>query len=209
VSGSYPVYFDTVRPQRFDRLQLLFRVAIFVALSLLLVAVWLVSLLYVAIPVIAAAFAQRDDPEHFRREGAPRLREWLHWLLAFDAYITLLIDRFPLYNWRGDVRFEIEEATTPSLSSALMRMLYSLPSAVALAVLGLATVVTWIIAAVMILVREDYEDSLYRYHCGVVRWAARLLAYHASLTDRYPPFEIDTGEHSEQIDDTRRPIESP
>lgn len=209
MSSSYPVHFDTVRPQRFDRLQLLLRLAIFVALSLLLVVVWLVSLLYVAIPVIAAAFTQRDDPEHFRREGAPRLREWLHWLVAFDAYITLLIDRFPLDNWREDVRFEIEDATTPTVGSALMRLVYSLPSAVALAVLGLATVVTWIVAALTILVRENYEDSLYRYHCGVVRWAARLLAYHASLTDRYPPFEIDTREHSEQRDETRRPMESP
>ena len=28
---------------------------------------------------------------------------------------------------------------------------------------------------------------------GIVRWEARLLAYHASLTDCYPPFTLETG----------------
>jgi hypothetical protein len=30
-----------------------------------------------------------------------------------------------------------------------------------------------------------------------VRWGARLLAYHASLTDEYPPFSLDTRHRDE------------
>ena len=44
----------------------------------------------------------------------------------------------------------------------------------------------------MILIRKDYPDRLYSFQPGSLRWGARLLAYHASLVDEYPPFALDT-----------------
>ena len=38
-----------------------------------------------------------------------------------------------------------------------------------------------------------YPDSLWRFLLGLVRWQACLLAYLASLVDRYPPFTLETG----------------
>ena len=44
-----------------------------------------------------------------------------------------------------------------------------------------------------ILVRETYPAALYDFQRGVLRWQARLLAYHASLVDEYPPLAFYTG----------------
>jgi len=53
--------------------------------------------------------------------------------------------------------------------------------------------ILWIIAAIMVLIQENYPDSIYNFQRGVMRWEARLLVYHASLVDQYPPFALDTG----------------
>ena len=45
----------------------------------------------------------------------------------------------------------------------------------------------------MVLIQESYPEGLYDFQCGVVRWQARLLVYHASLVDGYPPFAFDMG----------------
>jgi hypothetical protein len=34
---------------------------------------------------------------------------------------------------------------------------------------------------------------MWRFLLGIVRWEACLLAYLASLVDRYPPFSLETG----------------
>jgi len=43
-----------------------------------------------------------------------------------------------------------------------------------------------------VLVSESYPESLWRFLLGLVRWEAWLLAYLASLVDRYPPFTLET-----------------
>ncbi len=62
-----------------------------------------------------------------------------------------------------------------------------------LGLLGIVSAVIWLIAAVMVLIQENYPDGLYNFQRGVLRWEARLLGYHASLVDQYPPFALDTG----------------
>ncbi len=123
---------------------------------------------------------------------------WLRWLIAFYAYLAFLTDRFPSERPEEIVRFEVKTEGTPTVGSALLRLIYSIPSAFVLAIIGIASAVIWLIAAVMILIQERYPEGLYNFQCGVLRWEARLLGYHASLVDRYPPFSIDTGPEPSQ-----------
>ena len=48
-----------------------------------------------------------------------------------------------------------------------------------------------LIAVVLVLLSERYPESVWRFLCGIVRWEANVLAYLASLTDRYPPFALE------------------
>ena len=49
------------------------------------------------------------------------------------------------------------------------------------------------IAAISLLFRGTYPDSLYRLIMGVNRWSLRVTAYAALMTDEYPPFRLDQG----------------
>jgi hypothetical protein len=116
----------------------------------------------------------------------------LNWILDLVAYLALLTDQLP---GRGEhpVRFQVDRSGSPTVGSALLRILYAIPSLIVLAILTFVGAIVWVIAVVLVLVDEKYPDSFWRFLLGIVRWEACLLAYLASLVDRDPPFALETG----------------
>jgi hypothetical protein len=189
MSADYPVVFDTVRPERFDRPQVFLRLVVLLIFS----AVGSVgSLLYLGIPVLAGIMISGKGGQRFMEEDAPRVAGWLHWIVAVAAYISFLSDRFPTERPETAARLDVTPSGIPTVGTAVLRIITSIPSVLVLLVLGFVATFVWVIAAIWILVLRTYPDLLYGYQRAVVRWGARLLAYHASIVDRYPPFAIDT-----------------
>ncbi len=187
MAADYPVTFDVTRPEKFERPQLFLRIIVYFILSFVL------GLVYLGLPVLAAIWISQKGSQKFLEEDGPKIKGWLHWIIALDAYLSILTDRFPSDSADESVRLDIQVGGSPSVGSALLRLILSIPSALVLGVLGWVASVIWIIAAVQILMNETYSPGLYDFQRGVVRWNARLLAYHASLVDPYPPFALDTG----------------
>ena len=191
---GYPVTFDVTRPEKFERPQVVLRILVLVILSILAGAIgWILGLVYLVFPVIAAIFISQKGAEKFLQDDGPRLTGWLRWVLALYSYLAILTDRFPTENPEQIVRFEVQTSGSPTVGSALLRLVYSIPHAIVLSLLGIVSAVIWIIAVVMILVQENYPEGLYNFQLGVMRWEARLLAYHSSLVTPYPPFSLVTG----------------
>jgi hypothetical protein len=185
---SYPVSFDVERPPLFQRAH------VFLRLALLIVIGWIghpFGLLWVGVPVVAAILVAQKGGQRFLDEDGSMLTRILTWILAVIAYLALLTDRLPGRD-EPTVRFEVERSGSPTVGSALLRILYSIPSLIVLAILLFVGTIVWLLGLVLVLAHERYPKSAWRFLCGLVRWEACLFAYLASLTDRYPPFTLGT-----------------
>jgi len=190
--STYPVVFNVNRPDRFDRQRVGVRLVL-VGLLWLLVTTPLVIITHAALPLIAAIVISNKDGRRFIEEDAERFTAGIRWYLSLLAYITFLTDRFPLDGAEELVTLEVQPQGSPTVGSALSRLVLSIPSAFVLTILAIAGAVVWAVAVISVLTRESYSERLYNFQLGIMRWHARLLAYHASLVDQYPPFAFDQG----------------
>jgi hypothetical protein len=190
---SYPVLFDVTPPARHDRLQILVRLLVSIILGIIGVSLgWLLLVAYFALPVVAAVAIGSHGVEHYFARTAPAITRILRWLLSFEAYMAFLTDRFPT----GEdslVEYRVTPAGAPTAADALWRLAASLPEALILAVLGWVAGIVWLISLVFVLVRAAVPDGLLGFQRGLLRWQARLFAYHAAMVDVAPPYALDTG----------------
>jgi hypothetical protein len=186
---SFPVTFEVERPPVFQRAHVFLRVALLVVIG------WIghpFGLFWLGLPVVAAILVSQKGGQRYLDENGPAVIRGLNWILDLVAYLALLTDELPGRS-EHPVRFQVERSGSPTTGSALLRALYAIPSMIVLAILTFVGAIIWLIAVVAILVNESYPDSLWRFLRGLVRWEACLLAYLASLVDRYPPFTLETG----------------
>ena len=191
---EYPVVFEVERPARYDRAQVALRLAILMVLGVLSAPVgWLFGVLFLALPVVAAVEISTRGPGEFLSGPSAQLVRTIRWVLSFYAYLALLTDRFPQFSAPASlIRFEVTPTGAPTVGSALLRLLTSIPYAAVLFVLGVATGFIWVVSLVAIVVGDGVPKNQYDFLRGVMRWQARLLAYHSSLIEEYPPWSFDT-----------------
>jgi Domain of unknown function (DUF4389) len=186
---SFPVTFEVERPPVFQRAHVFLRVGLLVLIG------WIghpFGLLWLGLPALAAVLVSQKGGQRYLNENGPTVARVLNWILDLVAYLALLTDRLP-GEGAHSVRFEVERSGSPTTGSALLRVLYAIPSMIVLAILTFVGAIVWLISAVLVLVTESYPESLWRFLLGLVRWEAYLLAYLASLVDRYPPYTLETG----------------
>jgi hypothetical protein len=189
---AYPVTFDVARPAKMARVHVVLRVLIVVVASSVTGNFGGLGLVYLFFPIVAAVLISQKDSARYLAEDGERVTRWIAFVVGVLAYIAMLTDELP-GGGRTPVRVEIQRSGTPTAGSALLRILYAIPSALVLALIGIVSWVVWIIAAISVLISESYPEGLWRFQRGVVRWEARLLGYIASLVEPYPPFSFDTG----------------
>jgi hypothetical protein len=189
VRMPYAVIFDVERPRVFKRVQVILRLALLFVLS------WIghpFGLLWLGLPIVAAVLISQKGGARYVAETGSKMTRVLRFVVGALAYLALLTDRLPGGGDDSPLRFEVERSGSPTVGSALLRIVYAIPSLIVLAILGIAGAVVWVISLVLILVNETYPDSFWRFLRGLVGWEARLLAYLASLVDSYPPFSLET-----------------
>ena len=183
---DYPVTFDVVaRPEKFQRPQVLIAILVAIVLG---VVMWLA---YVVFPIMAAIWISQKGSEKYLDEDGPKMTGWLRSIVTYYAYVFFLIGRLPSEGVEEQVKFEVQRGGSPSVGSALLRWIYSIPSWIVLSVLGWVAGILWLVAAVQVLIQENYSEGIYNYFRGYIRWQARLLGYHVSLVEQYPPFALD------------------
>jgi len=128
-------------------------------------------------------------------------RWWFDWNVALikfstrvEAYLALLRDEYPSTDEDQAVHIEIPY---PDAKNELNRWLplvkwfLAIPHYIVLFFLGIAAIVSIVIAWFAILFTGRYPRGLFDFVVGVFRWCLRVAAYAFLLTtDRYPPFAL-------------------
>jgi len=185
------VSIEVERPRTFQRAHVFLRVAFLVVIG------WLGhpwGLLWLGLPVVAAILVSQKGGQRYLDENGPTVTLVLNWILDLVAYLALLTDELP---GQGEhpVRFRVERSGSPTVGSALLRILYAIPSLIVLAILGLVGAIVWLASLVVVLVSERNPDGLWGFLLALVRWEAWMFAYLASLVDEYPPFTLETNHY--------------
>lgn len=139
------------------------------------------------------------------------------WRVGFYAYSVLGTDRYPPFSLGEEpdypARLDIEYPAHLSRGLALVKWwLLAIPHYLVLAILfGGGTWVIWqfgtaelawsgsvvgllvLFAAIVLMITGSYPRPLFDVIIGINRWALRVAAYAALMTDRYPPFRLDAG----------------
>jgi hypothetical protein len=211
---DHPVGLWVERPARPQRVHVLIRVLLLMALGAIVRSpLW--GILYLAIPALVALRIGQRGGQGYLRDDAPRLVRPLRWLARALAYLWLLTDEPPSFGRSGtvrsasgevplgwteptvggsepvrgfQVRFEVEPSGEPTVKSALLRLLTSLPAAFLLALLSAVVGLLWLVAAVLVLIGRWMPAPLFDLIAFVLRFQMRLVAYHLSLVERYPSF---------------------
>lgn len=190
-SQPYPVGFSVRVPDRFERVQVVLRIGVAIALGVVhQSAGGAFGALYLLLPIIAALLISQRSGAGFLAQDGPWLIVALEWVIGVYAYLMFVTDRFPLGTRERSARLQVRLAGSPSVGSALVRLIGSLPHIVLLALLGIVSGFVSLIAAIAILFSERYPRMLYEFQRGIVAYLGRIFAYHASLIDTYPPFSL-------------------
>src|SRR5690606_11934418 len=92
----YPAAIHVTRPAQYDRVQVVIRVLIVIALGAVRTSVGaLFGLIYLLLPIVSAVLVSQHGPEEYARRSAPGITRALRWVLAVHAYLALITDRFP------------------------------------------------------------------------------------------------------------------
>jgi hypothetical protein len=129
-------------------------------------------------------------------------RWWFDWNLELARFSTrvavygaLLDDRYPSTDEQQSLRLDLRYPDVPNDLNRwlpLVKWFLAIPHYVVLVFLGLAALVSIVIAWFAILFTGRYPRTLFDFVVGVGRWALRVQAYAFLLTtDRYPPFSLD------------------
>jgi hypothetical protein len=125
------------------------------------------------------------------------------WRVAFYSYQALGTDQYPPFTLQpGGYPADLEVTYPERLSRGLVLVkwwLLAIPHYIVVGVLqggggfeswGLVTILT-LFAAVSLLFTGRYPKDIFRLVVGMNRWAFRVFAYAALMTDQYPPFRLD------------------
>jgi len=188
VMSTHPIRFSVEQPVRMERIHVLIRLLVLIALGAF---AWssLYWALYVGLPAYAALLISQTSGDRYLREDAPAIVKVMRWVAAASAYLWLLTDQFPTSGAGNTVELEVEIGGTPSTSAALWRLVYSVPAVVIVMLLSFVAGLAWLVGAVAILVGRHLPVFIAELLAMMLGYRIRLLAYHLSVTDRYPSFE--------------------
>ncbi len=204
-SNRYPMSLSVDYPEKLNRLTTFFRIFTVIPIAIIIglltsanyggTAEGIESYQYAAaglvfLPLVLMLLFRKKYP-----------RWWFDWNLALtkfstrvSAYLALLRDEYPSTDEEQAVHLEIpypDASKDLKRGMPLVKWFLAIPHYIVLLFLGIAAIVSIVIAWFAILFTGRYPRGLFDFVVGVFRWYLRIAVYAFLLTtDRYPPFSL-------------------
>lgn len=179
--------------------------------AIVLAFLWVAFVVTTVIAAFAILFTRRYPSSLFRFNSG--VLRWT-WRVGFYANSAFATDRYPPFTLaRTDYPADLEIAEPGPLNRWLwlVKWFLAIPHLIVLGLIGGGLWLgeaakgddRWVgigllgilvlVAGVSLLFRGRYPTGIFAFVMGLNRWALRVVAYLALMTDRYPPFRLDQG----------------
>jgi len=202
---SYPVRIEGELAPQLSRWLWLVKWLLLVPHYVCLVFLWIAFVVLTVVAFFALLFTGRYPRGIF--DFNIGVLRWT-WRVAYYSYSALATDRYPPFT-RADVpdypaRLYVDYPESHRRGLPLIGWwLLGIPQYVIAGILGGSTFgwhfagglvsVLVLVAAVLLLFKNEYPDGIFDLVMGFNRWVVRAGAYGALLTPVYPPFRLDQG----------------
>lgn len=211
---AYPVRVDSALDPAPSRWLWLVKWLLLLPHAVVLALLWCAAAVVWVVSLVAVLATGRMPDALFDLQLGVLRWTWRVWHYGYGALGT---DRYPPFTLAEvpdhPAHLTVERPVRVSRGLALVRWLLALPHYLVLGVfLGGGGWLVWqtgedspawgagglvgllvLVAGVVVLFTGRYPAPVYDFVLGMDRWALRVAAYLLFLTDRYPPFRLDTG----------------
>lgn len=187
---AYPVTYEVEYQPRLSRWKTLLRLPLLIPAAIFLYAIQYL-LFYALVPIgWTTVFWRKKYPRWLFAATTGSLA----YTARFQAYALLQTDKYPSFDVDSSpVTLTFTEPPQGQLSRwrvLFWKVILLVPHFCILGILQMALSVVTVIAWLGILFTGSYPRGLFGFATGVMRWHYRVVAYLASLNDRYPPYAL-------------------
>jgi len=211
VANAYPARLDGQLDPELSRWRWLVKWILVIPHLIVLVFLWIAVCVLTFIAGVAIVFTGRYPRGIF--DFNVGVMRWT-WRVCFYTLSAFATDRYPPFSLQPDpsypADFNVDYPEQLSRGLVLVKWwLLAIPHYIVVGILaggwsagrgagwraggaGLITVLVFV-AAIVLLVRREYPQSIFDFVMGLNRWCYRVLVYVALMRDEYPPFRLDQG----------------
>jgi hypothetical protein len=188
--GPYPVRFEAVRQEEYNRFLPLIKWLIALPHYIVLIFLGIGALFAILIAFFAVLITGR-----FPRGLWDYLTGVNRWAYRVTAYVFLITDQYPPFSLEDDpaypVRIEFDYPEHVNRWRPLVQWLLAIPYLFVASILFYVAEIVAFIAIFVILFTAKLPQGMFDLIVNPLRWQVRGNAYAGWLTTRYPPFSWD------------------
>jgi hypothetical protein len=185
---GYPLRYDVEYQEGHSRLLIFVKWLLAIPHFVILYLLGLIAYIITIIAFFSILFTQKYPRGMFNY-----MVGYQRWYANLAAYILLLRDEYPPFNWEAGgypVTYEVDYPETLNRWAPLYKWLIIIPNLIVMAIVFIVAYVLVLVAWLAILFTGKLPRGIHDFVVGALRWSYRINVYIYLMRDEYPPFSM-------------------